>query len=176
MARTPRNQPPANEPPANEPPANEPDSSEEPVEKVGYKHPPKKHQFGPGQSGNPGGRKPGARHLRTILAKELGSKVKINVGTDRAPKQMTLSKLQIVVKRLIEKAMKGEQRSIDQLIQLNITMFGVGDEETDAAAKLTPGEEAFLAAMNRRLPSGDAEAGREAAPDAGKQVSDDDVE
>lgn len=129
-------------------------------EGTGYKRPPREHQFKPGKSGNPKGRPKAAPGLRKILEKEIGERVRIPIGD----KVLSLSKMQIVVKRLVEKAMKGDQRSIEHLINLNITMFGLGVENEDDHAPLTPGEEAFLAAFSRRLPGSDQEAGFEADP------------
>ena len=39
---------------------------------VGYKKPPKRTQFKPGQSGNPRGRPKGTKNLKTDLAEALG--------------------------------------------------------------------------------------------------------
>lgn len=133
---------------------------------VGYKLPPKEHQFQPNQSGNPGGRKKGAIGLKKILEQELTSTIKIDVGKPGEPKKVTLSKLQIVVKRLVEKAMKGDQRAIEQLITLNITIFGLGNEDDAAEKQLTPGEQAYLDQLSKRFASGDAEADHEADPSA----------
>lgn len=144
---------------------------------VGYKRPPIEHRFPPGRSGNPGGRKKGAIGLKKILEEELTSTIKIDVGKPGEPKKVTLSKLQIVVKRLVEKAMKGDQRAIEQLITLNITIFGLGDEDDAAEKQLTPGELAYLDQLSKRFVSGDAEAGHEADPRAvAKDDSDEDEE
>ncbi|RED18871.1 DUF5681 domain-containing protein [Parasphingopyxis lamellibrachiae] len=91
---------------------------------VGYGNPPVEHQFGPGQSGNPGGRPPGAKSLKTVLAEEQSQRVS---ATDSQGKTRSYSKLQLVVKRLIEKAAKGDVRAIAKLIELNIQVFGIED-------------------------------------------------
>jgi hypothetical protein len=51
-------------------------SSDEGYE-VGYGKPPRAHQFKPGQSGNPKGRRLGSRSLAVLLAQELDQKVTI---------------------------------------------------------------------------------------------------
>lgn len=135
-------------------------------EKIGYKHPPRKHQFKPGQSGNPRGRKKAAIGLRKILEQELTATIRIDVGKPGAPKTMSLSKLQVVVKRLVEKAMKGDQRAIEQLITLNVTIFGLGDADASAENQLSPGEQAYLDAVTRRFSSGDGDVGHMADPSA----------
>lgn len=131
-------------------------------EPTGYKRPPKKHQFKPGRSGNPKGRPKSAVGLRKILKRELSAKVAIREGG----KTLSLSKLQAVVKRLVEKAMNGDQRAIEHLVNLNISIFGLGNDGPSESSALTPGEEAFLDAMMRRMPGSDEDAGFEGDPDA----------
>ena len=124
-------------------------------EPTGYKRPPKEHQFKPGQSGNPRGRPKGAPGLRTILETELKQKVRFTHND----KIVSFSKLQVIVKRMVDKAFNGDQRAIEQLISLNITMFGLGNEDQTKDAPLTDGELAFLETITKRLPSGDEAAG-----------------
>jgi hypothetical protein len=123
-------------------------------ELVGPGHPPKKHQFPKGKSGNPKGRPKGAKGLKTIFDKEVNERLSITVNG----RKQSLSKLELTVKRLVEKAMKGEQRSIEKLLDMNITLFGHGDEDEGEADRLTPAEEAFVASLMRRGPSSDEEA------------------
>jgi Family of unknown function (DUF5681) len=54
---------------------NEPDNEE-----VGYGRPPKAHQFKPGQSGNPSGRRKGAKTEAAILREIVSRKVTIRQG------------------------------------------------------------------------------------------------
>jgi hypothetical protein len=44
---------------------------------VGYRKPPREHQFKPGQSGNPKGRPRGSKSFTTLLVEELGTKITI---------------------------------------------------------------------------------------------------
>lgn len=125
-------------------------------EPVGYKRPPKRHQFKPGQSGNPRGRPKGGLGLKTILKKELSRRMRIMEGSRR----LNVSKLQMIVKRELEKAMDGDQRAIEHIINLNIQLFGLGDEGQHEEPKLTLGEELYLDAIMKRVgPLNDAEAG-----------------
>ena len=61
---------------------------------VGYKHPPREHQFRRGQSGNPSGRPKGARNFKSELREELGELVTIRDGERdiRVSKQRALIK------------------------------------------------------------------------------------
>jgi uncharacterized protein DUF5681 len=64
------------------------------ADSIGYKRPPKEHQFRPGQSGNPGGRPKGARSFKSDLRDELSELTKFQDGGE----QHTVSAL---IKRLV---------------------------------------------------------------------------
>ena len=120
-------------------------------EGVGYKRPPKKHRFKPGQSGNPRGRTTGAKGLKTILKKELSGRVRITENG----KTRTISKIELLVKRLVEKGGKGDFKSIAKLLDLGALVFGMDDEDRSATA-LTREEQAIIdeAAKRRRALGG----------------------
>lgn len=83
----------------------------------GYGKPPKKHQFKPGQSGNPKGRPKGARSFKTALSKELETMLEIK----EAGKAKKVSKLEAVVKRLVTDALNGNAKALTELLrQLNL--------------------------------------------------------
>jgi hypothetical protein len=131
-------------------------------EPIGYKRPPRKHQFQPGRSGNPRGRPKGAKGLRQILQGEFSQRMQIMEGD----KPLKVSKLQLIVKRELEKAMAGNQRAIEHVISLNIQMFGLGTDEPKEEEELTLGEQLYIEAIMKRLgPSSDEEAGHAADPD-----------
>lgn len=90
----------------------------------GYGKAPIHSQFKPGQSGNPKGRPRSARSLKNVLKTELDQQVAITEN-GRTTK---VSKFQVVIKRLVERAAKGEPRAISKLIDLVIDMFGIDGE------------------------------------------------
>lgn len=51
--------------------------SEQEDDKVGYRKPPAKTRFQPGQSGNPNGRPKGSVNLKTDLRSELSERIRI---------------------------------------------------------------------------------------------------
>jgi hypothetical protein len=118
---------------------------------VGYKRPPKKHRFKPGQSGNPRGRTTGAKGLKTILKKELSGRVRITENG----KTRTISKMELLVKRLVEKGGKGDFKSLAKLLDLGTIVFGMDDEDQSATV-LTREEQAIIdeAAKRRRALGG----------------------
>lgn len=126
-------------------------------EPVGYGRPPKHSQFKPGHSGNPRGRPKSARGLKTLLRREMNERVRVTENG----KTKTLSKLEVIVKRMTEQAAKGDARARAKLLELNMVMFGIEDEES-RAAPLTVEEQQILRSLQAKRSGSDAEAGYEA--------------
>jgi hypothetical protein len=76
-------------------------------DEVGYGRPPRAHQFKPGQSGNPKGRKKGIKNEATILHDLLQHKVTL---TERG-KTRKVSLLEAILRKLAEDCLKGNIRS-----------------------------------------------------------------
>jgi hypothetical protein len=113
--------------------------------RVGNKCPPKHSQFKKGVSGNPAGRPKGALGLKTLLAAELKSTIKIQ----EAGKTKTVTKQQAMVKQVVGKALKGDDKAFGRLIPL---MLALGAEEmADAGHALTDQQKEILERNARRL-------------------------
>ena len=121
---------------------------------VGYGKPPKEHRFKPKQSGNPKGRPKAPPKFEDLLAKELNKKVKVTVDG----KQKTLTKAEVVVKAVVQKAMKADAAAA-KLVLSGLQAYPHADE---GEAALTPEE---LELIKELLGTATAEAGDgEAAP------------
>lgn len=81
---------------------------------VGYGRPPREHRFKPGNSGNRTGRKKGSRNVKTLLAEEMKSRIDIKIN-GRARR---LTKAEAIVKLTAQKALSGDDRSMDRLYRL----------------------------------------------------------
>jgi hypothetical protein len=82
--------------------------------KVGYKQPPKNSTWRKGNSGNPRGRKKDVRNLKTDLTEELGETLSITEqGSSRK-----ITKQRGLIKALIAKAVKGDSRAANILINM----------------------------------------------------------
>src|SRR4051794_16039152 len=81
---------------------------------VGYGRPPMQTRFKKGISGNPNGRPKGTRNFATILLTILREKVVFNENG----KRMVITKLDAVVKQLVNKAASGDLRATSQLVSL----------------------------------------------------------
>lgn len=98
-------------------------------DKVGFKSPPKRTQFKPGQSGNPKGRPKGTKNLRTDLSEELAEKITVTEGGQ----QLVISKQRAMLKSLMAKSIKGETVAARALINLiiGLEMVDVQDKQSE---------------------------------------------
>jgi hypothetical protein len=81
---------------------------------VGYGKPPVEHRFKKGLSGNPKGRRKGSKNFGTDVLETLKTPVPIN----DAGKRSNVSTQKAMLLRLREKALKGDQRALDRLLEL----------------------------------------------------------
>ena len=81
---------------------------------VGYGKPPKHTQFQPGESGNEKGRPKGVRNFMTDVKRTLGTPVKVTEGG----RARTRSTQQGALMVLREKALRGDGRALDRLLEL----------------------------------------------------------
>ncbi len=79
---------------------------------VGYGKPPRTTQFRKGVSGNPRGRPRGVGTFASLLEEALAEPVVVNENGRRHK----ASKLQVIVKQLVNKAAQGDHRSIQLLM------------------------------------------------------------
>ncbi len=91
-----------------------PDAPEAAQCRVGYCRPPIGARFRPGQSGNPRGRPKGMPNLGTVIAAALREKISVTEN-DR---QRRITKLEVAVKQLVNRAAKGEDRATQLLFAL----------------------------------------------------------
>lgn len=117
---------------------------------IGYKRPPVAHQFKPGQSGNPKGRPRGAKGLNTLVRETLGSELSVRTadGTKK------ISKIEAVLQKTLEKALKGDSRAQLELMKLwraAVPDIPEADEAIGNSENLTQGDLAILAAFKKQL-------------------------
>lgn len=112
---------------------------------VGYGKPPVRTQFKPGESGNPKGRPKGQRNLATDLEEELNEKILVNENGQ----QSTVTKQRAMIKALLAKALKGDTRAANALIQLTLGLEQ-GKSARSEAAPLDDEDKEILAAFVAR--------------------------
>jgi hypothetical protein len=79
---------------------------------VGYGKPPRAHQFKPGQSPNPEGRKKGSKNEATIIKEILGKTIKIREGS----KIRKITVHEAMFRRFAEKSLAGDIKSATFLL------------------------------------------------------------
>lgn len=113
---------------------------------VGYRKPPKKTQFKPGQSGNPKGRSKGTKNLKTDLMEELKERITLREnGVEHRH-----SKQRVLLKSLVSKAMQGDVRATSLVLDMTMRLFD-SDDAPKADIPLNREEEAILNDLEERL-------------------------
>ena len=115
---------------------------------VGYGKTPKHTRFRPGKSGNPRGRPRRSRNFKTDLAEELRAPVTVREGG----REMRVSKQRAMVKGLIAKAVQGDPKAIDKLVDL-IERVLSEHEEHRPTTPLSSEEQAVLETLAERFAS-----------------------
>ena len=114
-------------------------------DKVGYRNPPKAHQFEKGKSGNTKGRPPGAKGIKTDLKSVLATIRTISInGQDITGRTQWL-----MLEALAMRGSYGDLRASAQLLPLILQVLGVEDRDVDAN-RMSPADEALLDRMLKR--------------------------
>ena len=133
--------------------------------KVGYKRPPRHTRFRPGKSGNPCGRQKSVRNLGSDVKRTLETPVRLN----ERGKAKRVSTQEAALLRLREKALKGDARSLDRLLELAQTFNNGAPIESLGGKADTAEDQALLdayAAEVRSRPAGSRGMRRGAADDS----------
>jgi hypothetical protein len=110
-------------------------------EDVGYGKPPRHHQFKPGQSGNPKGRKKGVKNEATILHELLQHKVALN----ERGKTRKIILHEAILRKVAEDCLRGNIKSVGYLLS-RYYIAAAGDA---AQADLSEDDKAVLEAYLR---------------------------
>jgi hypothetical protein len=106
---------------------------------VGYGKPPLHSRFRAGQSGNPAGRRKGVRNLETDVKRTLSTPITVREG-GRTRKKSTQEGALMVLR---EKALHGEARALDRIIEL-AARFNNDAVESGPAQPLGADDQAIL--------------------------------
>lgn len=103
-------------------------------DKIGYKRPPRRTQFKPGQSGNPSGKTKGSKNIATELADILSEQVTFAEGGTIK----TMTKQRALASALVAAAIEGDLRAtaivLSHLTRENRDAFSGESAENDFGA------------------------------------------
>lgn len=104
---------------------------------VGYGRPPKHSRFRPGKSGNPKGRPPGHKNLRTILGNVFKERVELRQGD----KIRLVTKAEALIQTLVNSELGKDHKAAATIVTLS-RLTGHLDEEVNASDPIMQDAEA----------------------------------
>nr|WP_166179435.1 DUF5681 domain-containing protein [Altererythrobacter segetis] len=117
--------------------------------KVGKGKPPFETQFGNGRRGNTNGRPAGSRNTDTVVAKALAARLPVKEnGRDRK-----LSKMEVVVMQLVNKAAGGDLRAIEIVLRMAREIDGKAQPH-EQPRPLSDADRAVLEAFAKKVREG----------------------
>ncbi len=113
---------------------------------VGYGKPPRHTRFEPGRSGNPRGRPPGAKNMKTLLSKALNELVVVTEPGGRRK----VSKREAIVTQLVNRSAKADYKAIQILLGMLRDSEGDTDAHSSDAA-FTEADQQIIQRIRSRL-------------------------
>jgi hypothetical protein len=113
---------------------------------VGYGKPPQHTRFVKGQSGNPRGRPPGAKNMKTLLSKALNELVVVTEPGGRRK----VSKREAIVTQLVNRSAKADYKAIQILLGMLRDIEGDTDAHSSDAA-FTEADQQIVQRIRSRL-------------------------
>jgi hypothetical protein len=115
---------------------------------VGYGKPPTASRFQPGQTGNAKGRPKGHKNLKTLIRQAMTARISVQEGSS----SRQVSKIEGVVLRQLQNAMKGNDRSAMAVIRmaLQLGFLDDGPEDHKTEAGLSASDERILRELMSR--------------------------
>ena len=109
---------------------------------VGYGKPPAASRFKPGQTGNAKGRPKGHKNLKTLIRQAMTARISVQEGSSNRQ----VSKIEGVVLRQLQNALKGNDRSAMAVIRmaLQLGFLDDGAEGHQAEVALSATDERIL--------------------------------
>ncbi len=112
---------------------------------VGYRRPPREHQFRPGKSGNPSGRPKGKPTLEEVIVREAHRLITIK----SAGKDFRVTKLEALAQQLINMALKGDMAAARLLLAYLGAANSSGNDAVDDQVMAMPDDEAIQRMLQR---------------------------
>ena len=114
---------------------------------VGYGKPPRHTRFTKGQSGNPRGRPPGAKNLKTLLSEALNEPV---IVTENGG-QRKISKREAIVTQLVNRSATADLRAIKILLDILRDIEGQTEPASPETSAFTAADEKVIEQLRVRF-------------------------
>jgi uncharacterized protein DUF5681 len=114
---------------------------------MGYGKPPRHSRFVKGQSGNPRGRPPGAKNLKTLLNKALNEPVIVTENGGRRK----ISKREAIVTQLVNCSAKGDFKAIQILLAMLRDIEGQTEPPASETSAFSEADEKVLEQLRARF-------------------------
>ena len=125
----------------------------EPDYDVGYRKPPRHSRFAKGQSGNPRGRPPGAKNLKTLLSEALNETVIVSENGGRRK----VTKRQAIITQLVNRSATADFRAIKILLDIVRDIERQTEPTTPETADFSEADEKVLEQIRARFATGKPE-------------------
>ena len=119
----------------------------DPDYEVGYRKPPRHSRFVKGRSGNPRGRPPGAKNLKTLLSKALNELV---IVTENGG-QRKISKREAIVTQLVNRSAQADLKAIQILLAMLRDIEGHAEAGSAEPDVFTEADEQIIQRIRARL-------------------------
>ena len=120
---------------------------------VGYGKPPRDTRFPKGQSGNPRGRPPGAKNLKTLLSEALNEPVIVTENGGRRK----VTKRQAIVTQLVNRSATADFRAIKILLDIVRDIERQTEPTAPETSDFSEADEKVLAQIKARFSIGESE-------------------
>ena len=120
---------------------------------VGYGRPPRHTRFEKGRSGNPRGRLPGTKNLKTLLSDALNEPVMVAENGGRRK----ISKLIAIITQLVNQSAKADWRAIKILLDLLRDFERSNEPASSETPSFTAADEKVIEQLKARLARSESE-------------------
>jgi hypothetical protein len=118
---------------------------------VGYRKPPRHTRFTKGQSGNPRGRSPGAKNLKTLLSDALNEFVIVSENGGRRK----ITKREAIITQLVNRSASADFRAIKILLDMVRDIEGQTEPASAEIAAFSEADEKVLEQIRSRFSKGE---------------------
>ena len=118
---------------------------------VGYGKPPRHTRFTKGQSGNPRGRPPGAKNLKTLLSEALNEPV---IVTENGGHRK-ITKRQAIIKQLVNQSATADWRAVKILLDMLRDIESRTESAAPEASSFSVADEKVIEQLKMRFSKGE---------------------